>query len=139
MEPVVPSTGWGVTHLFFDYGAALFFPTQSESQTYRPRYGLSSYNFLQPFIMANAPAGQLTGLSGAGWLPVLDVLEEHAPAATPEMEQCLADMQQRGVDVSRQNYRYVAYVTCDTPEVIALAAEQAGKGRSTLIGQLEAM
>jgi hypothetical protein len=71
----------GIDHvLAFDLGSELsfFFYPQAESQGYRPRYGLSSYQQMN-LLLGNVPHAQFVNSLGVGWSPVLDV----APANDP--------------------------------------------------------
>lgn len=87
--------------LFLPTGWVLLtvFPPVAESQTYRPRYGLDSWespNYLQ----ANAPKAQLHGAVGLGWEPIQDVDGNRALEilrTTPHWAQCSAAVRRAGV------------------------------------------
>ena len=72
----------------------LFFTTNAEGQHYRPRYGLSSYNYAD-FVAHNAPAQQFEGSLGVGWAPAGDAffIDRQNPAVT----QCLDILAKGGV------------------------------------------
>ena len=65
----------GVDHvIFFELGAELsyfYFPL-AESQGYRPKYGIQSYQ-LPTLLVQNTPTAQFVGAEGIGWLPGDDV------------------------------------------------------------------
>ena len=65
----------GITHvLVLDLGSELsfFLLPQAESQGYRPRYGLSTYQNMN-LLMSNVPHVQFHNSRGVGWSPILDV------------------------------------------------------------------
>jgi hypothetical protein len=72
----------GVTHVIVMLEAAdavfLNFLVQAESQRFRPRYAVSTPQFLS-FHTDNAPHAQLVGSMGVGWMPGLDVLDPQDP------------------------------------------------------------
>jgi hypothetical protein len=103
----------GVTHLFLDNLASAFYPAQAESQGYRARYAVSSFNYLQPFLIGGAPKAQLSGMLGIGWLPHADVKDADDPGAFGSQAQCLADMRRATADISKRNYRFIAFTACD--------------------------
>jgi ABC-type branched-subunit amino acid transport system substrate-binding protein len=68
--------------LFFaSSGLAFIFMTAAESQGYRPKYGVSSADPPEP-LAGTAPAAQLAGTVGVGWVPAFDVPDSKpGPAA----------------------------------------------------------
>lgn len=117
----------GVTHLFLDRLAGVFYPSQAQSQDYYARYALSSQNFIQPFL-ANGPApAQLRGAMGVGWHPHIDVAQAQDPGALPGSARCIELMRNAGVDVSKRNYQFVATASCDGT-LLARESVRAGGG-----------
>lgn len=116
-----------VTHLFLDSTAALFYPAQAEQQHYYARFAVNSNDFIQPFLQATAPAAQLRGMMGLGWVPAQDVDLTHKPAPTPGQARCFKIMRDRGADVSQNNYQYTANTVCDS-FFIFLELARAGRG-----------
>lgn len=80
--------------LILDTGSpiTLFFTTHAESQNYRPRYGLNSFNYVDSAIQ-NAPKAQFETALGVGWLPASDAFDASKAAA----QQCLQIMSDAGV------------------------------------------
>ena len=82
----------GVDRLIFEPTAAvvpLLFFAAAESQSFRPRYTMSSYD-IPSFQDANAPGSQLSGSVAFGWLPAGDVDWEQQPQPlSPAAQQCI--------------------------------------------------
>jgi len=116
-----------VTHLFLDSSAALFYPPQAEQQHYYARYAVTSDDYIQPFLQDTAPAAQLRGMMGVGWVPAQDVDLTHKPAPDPGQARCFKIMKDRGADVSKNNYQYTANTVCDTV-FLFLELARAGHG-----------
>lgn len=112
----------GVNHvMIFDLNGllSLLFMTDSESQTYRPRYGLtsqSSGSHLADLLKGNAN-NQLKDARGIGWIPVLDLhTTEYGPnVGSPQRKTCRDIMvkggQQQGL--SSPGAELVALGQCD--------------------------
>lgn len=84
----------GVDRLILEPTSAvlpLLFFASAESQSYRPRYTMTSYD-LPSFQDANAPAGQLSGSVAFGWLPAGDVDWEQQPRPLPPPAQRCVDI-----------------------------------------------
>lgn len=64
----------GVTHVFSETTDIAFFASNAEQQKYRPRYAISTLSALTVLLSKNAPAAQLVGSLGVGWLPGFDVI-----------------------------------------------------------------
>jgi hypothetical protein len=103
----------GVTHLFLDTFAGLFYPPQAQNQQYFARYAVTTHNVLQPLVQGTAPSAQLRGMMGVGWVPAQDVDLAHNPGPNAGQTTCLNIMRQEGADLSKQNYQYVAEANCD--------------------------
>jgi ABC-type branched-subunit amino acid transport system substrate-binding protein len=74
----------GITHvLFIPSGGAipLLFLAAAESQSYRPKYGLSSAD-APYFLRDNLPKAQFTGAAGVGWAPPGDLGPAHPEGPT---------------------------------------------------------
>ena len=105
----------GVSKVLFVSGGnegnlMLLFATAAESQSYHPRYALTSA--VAPVIQEpNTPAGQLANAVGLGWLPSLDTTDTITTDAT---RRCTQDIRQ-GANVTPASGadRYFAYSTCD--------------------------
>jgi ABC-type branched-subunit amino acid transport system substrate-binding protein len=66
--------------LTLDYQGTLqyFFMNNAQSQQYHPRYGLATWSDAE-FLRANAPAAQLAGSTGIGWMPGYDLAVSQLP------------------------------------------------------------
>ncbi len=105
----------GVTHvLSLTFGSHLFFMTAAESQNYRPRYGLSSFDTPGVALQATAPKAQLRGSIGVGWWPVYDVDDQHDPNDNPQTKLCLEIMQKAGENTSSRLAQLSMLWYCDT-------------------------
>lgn len=82
----------GVDRLILEPTAAvvpLLFFAAAESQGFRPRYTMTSYD-IPAFQNANAPGSQLSGSVAFGWLPAGDVdWEEQPQPLPPAAQRCL--------------------------------------------------
>jgi hypothetical protein len=119
----------GITHVLFCDLGLFVFAEQAETQHYRPRYGVSTFNTPVLFLQGIVPDAQLAGAVGVGFIPSLDVDDAHdpGPAAMPAAAQCRAVAAKHGVSYSagRRFARAVLYDTCDIINVIASAAQTA--------------
>jgi hypothetical protein len=111
---VVKFRSAGVTHLFMDSGASLFYPPQAENQHYYARYAVTSNNFIQPFLQETQPKAQLRGMMGVGWIPHQDVDLRHNPGPTAGQAACFKIMREAGASLAKDNYQYVAETVCDS-------------------------
>lgn len=105
-------------------GHAFLFMPQAESQGYRPRYGLTSFN-MPEFLQNNVPKAQLVGAVGAGWTPTLDVAKSKAPGPAPPTLRCLDIMTKAGVELADRTAETYALSYCE-----ALFFLQAALGRA---------
>ncbi|HVE98107.1 MAG TPA: ABC transporter substrate-binding protein [Mycobacteriales bacterium] len=111
-------------------GTAIFFMSQAESQSYRPRYGLASPD--APSVLAqNLPASQLSGAMGSGWLPGIDVADAQGPPLTPAEKRCLAVHAKNGTSYATRNSAITALAFCDLMWLFERAARAAGPDLTT--------
>ena len=96
----------GITDVVFMGGdVSYLFANAAESQQYRPRYALTSYDF--PNLM---PTEQLHGAFGIGWHPTIDVTARRAP--TPGAARCDRALKGTGAVMDGTGSERL-YVTCD--------------------------
>jgi hypothetical protein len=112
----------GVTRVFDIAISPVAFMTTAESQQYRPRYGLNSSVGPQT-VKSLAPAAQLEGAVGVGWLPSADI-GSSAPV-TAAAERCLALMKQAQQDTSNSTTATLMTQWCDTGWFIQAAVNAA--------------
>lgn len=117
-----------ITHVMMCDIGLFVFATEAESQHYRPRYGVSTFNTPVLFLQGVVPAAQLVGAIGVGYDPTLDVDAQHDPtvSAMPAIATCLAIAKKSGV-VYPQDKRFahgVLYDTCDLITLIITAAKR---------------
>jgi ABC-type branched-subunit amino acid transport system substrate-binding protein len=90
----------------------LFIMTAAESQQYRPRYGLSSYD--QAVAQLDlVPRGQLEGMAGVGWMPLVDVSDYRSAAPNPRAEECFAILERAGVVTDGISPEFAALKACE--------------------------
>ncbi len=119
----------GIDHVMFvaTYGSAGFlFPTQAETQHYRPRYALSTMDFPQ-VITANAPKPQLARAVGAGWDPGWDVDVAQDPGDNSAQTQCLGIMRDAGVAPDQRAAVRRALGICDALFFLKAGLEKAAQ------------
>jgi hypothetical protein len=110
----------GVTHLMSSESDVLLFMEAADSQHYRPRYALTSYHAPAAQLQAFAPASQLVGSMGVGWLPTTDVDAGHNPGPVSGGEtRCRKVMHDAGQDISAATAAVVAFALCDGVHLIA--------------------
>lgn len=76
---------------------AIFYFPQAESQGFRPRYGVSSLEYLGR-LSADAPDAQLRDAVGVGWLPRFDVAPADDPGGSAAAAQCKEILRQAGLN-----------------------------------------
>jgi ABC-type branched-subunit amino acid transport system substrate-binding protein len=107
--------GDGVTRVILAEGSAagaLFFMRQADGQGYRPRYGLTSAQFLNT-LAANVPASQLTGSVALGWWPSGD-LPSDSVVRTPGRARCVAALARAGIHYAvNSSQEQTAFNQCD--------------------------
>jgi ABC-type branched-subunit amino acid transport system substrate-binding protein len=89
----------GVDHVMFAASGELpfFFMSQAESQSYRPRYGLTTNDVPDTQVGQGVPPAQFAGALAAGWQPSNDVGDSHDTDRRPGLTLCLAIMKKYGV------------------------------------------
>ncbi|MCU1600087.1 MAG: hypothetical protein JWO22_796 [Frankiales bacterium] len=116
----------GISHVIMCDLGLFVFAEQAETQHYRPRYGVSTFNTPILFLQGVVPDAQLAGALGSGFDPTLDVDDAHDPgnAALPAAAACRATAAQHGVSYGPQRRfaRGVLYDTCDILGLIVAAA-----------------
>ena len=106
--PVLKAASEGVDRvLFLCTACAGVVMTYADSQSYRPKYGLTSWNQINA-LAGSAPASQLEGSRAVGWSPLIDT-------GRPDMtnsgsKRCLAVMKEQAPDAASQ---LQAFSYCD--------------------------
>lgn len=89
------------------------FMTNAQQQGYHPLYGLASWSDTE-FLRANAPAAQLQGSTGIGWLPAYDLSVSQQPSDASR-QRCNAVMKAANMPpVQAQTDALIEYGACDT-------------------------
>ncbi len=130
---VLKMKGSGITHMLIpDAGQTLFMATAA-SQSYFPRYGITSDNGPTAALEPNVPAAVLHGAIGVGWSPSLDVSDANDPGDTSVAETtCKSIYTKAGFDfIGRRLAEAVAYSYCDGLRIISEGAV-AGVGLTPL-------
>jgi hypothetical protein len=110
----------GVTHVFSSESDVLLFMEAADSQHYRPRYALTSYHAPAAQLQGFAPATQLVGSMGVGWLPSTDVDAAHDPGPASDGEtSCRKVMHDAGQDITAATAAVVAFALCDGVRLVA--------------------
>jgi ABC-type branched-subunit amino acid transport system substrate-binding protein len=112
-----------VTHVIGDY-SVVNFTTAAESQHYRPRYALSTFNGGVAMKLFATP-GQMHGMVGIGWAPAGDVESDRDPG-TPAEATCRATMQKHGQSTSVRLAWFAMTWACDTFSFLASAIPASG-------------
>ena len=120
--------GNGVTHVISTDIELLAFQQNAESQHYRPRYGVNTFNAPQNNLESFAIGGQNGGAVGAGWSPAFDVsaANDPGPSATPGKSACAAIMATGKVQNSGRLAEAFSYAECDGMLLIAQGAAAGG-------------
>ncbi|MCW2544578.1 MAG: hypothetical protein JWM40_2130 [Frankiales bacterium] len=118
----------GVTHVLSDGANISLFMLQASTQTYRPRYAISSYSAPQPFVETLAPKDQLRGAVGIGSSPTLDVDLSEDPGPTPGSPWCLKALKAGGqtFNSGKRFAQAVAFALCDGLRMLAFAGKAGG-------------
>ena len=100
--------------MFVDWSGLLpyFFMPEADSQSYRPRYGLTSVD-IPHFLQVNVPAAQLAGAVGIGWMPAEDVDFPEDPGGNPAAATCLDIMDAAGQQLVERTTVTLALGYCD--------------------------
>jgi ABC-type branched-subunit amino acid transport system substrate-binding protein len=122
-----------VTHIIVMLPAAdavvLNFLVNAESQRYRPRYALSTPQFLG-FHADNAPHAQLVGSLGIGWLPGLDVDEQQDPGDVGGGQAACRAALAKGGQTFSGDHRFALALALGMCDGIHMVAEGARAGKS---------
>jgi hypothetical protein len=120
--------GNGVTHIIVTDLELTAFQNSAQSQQYKPRYGISSYNDPYTNLETLSPQGANNGAMGIGWAPAYDVSDANDPGATGEgQKRCLALMAKANQTFSgRRTAKLFALATCDS---LLLGVQGAASGR----------
>jgi Tfp pilus assembly protein FimT len=119
----------GVTHVIVTDVELLAFQSSAQSQQYKPRYGVSSYNALYTNVETSplAPPGAQNGAMGVGWAPALDVGESQDPHASPGKAACEKVMTAGKQNLSGKRLaQVIAYSFCDVIELLQQGASTSG-------------
>ena len=124
--------GKNVTHLIVTDVELTAFQMSAETQRYRPRYGISTYNDpytnLETDGLATNDANN--GAMGIGWLPAYDVGQAQDPPASAGTQHCKKLMTQAGQTLNNKRLASAyAFSLCDAFTLISRGA-QAGGGFS---------
>jgi hypothetical protein len=115
----------GVTHVLTN-GSLTFFGPAANSQGYRPRLGVSSYDGLTLAIQTNRPES-LRGALGAGFLPHIDVEQANAPKdVSPQEVRCRKIMEKAGQPASARQTMYSMLTICEDFWLIEEALKRGG-------------
>ncbi|MCU1594181.1 MAG: hypothetical protein JWO12_1573 [Frankiales bacterium] len=119
-----------VTHVIVCDLGLFVFAEQAESQHYRPRYGISTFNTPVLFLQGTVQPAQLAGSLGLGFIPTLDVDDAHDPSKQdfPSATACrdIAAKSNLSYTPDRRFARAVLYDTCDIVGLIVTGAKSAG-------------
>jgi hypothetical protein len=128
----------GITHILTN-GLLSFIPRVADTQNYRPRYGVSSWDSLQ-VAAGTAPARQFAGAVGIGWTPSVDVDAAHDPGPSVAGRQCLALMRAAGQDTSDRTTAAVMESSCEQFGLLRAAlANAVGLGPTVLRDGVESL
>jgi hypothetical protein len=106
----------GVTNVMFAApggGGPYYFMATANSQGYKPRYALSTWD-APTVVQTLAPAEQLKGTVGQGFVPVLDVDAARDPGGTPATKQCADMYKAASFDTNNRLAVGQMYWACDT-------------------------
>jgi hypothetical protein len=110
----------------------LVFMNNAESQGYRPTYINQGFGAAFEAQGGAVPQAQQKNLHGFGWMPGIDVNQQHQPyPKTPQQVACLTKLNHQGLTPAAYNDFMFAYVTCDSLDLYAKALALTG-GRSGL-------
>jgi hypothetical protein len=117
----------GITHVLYCDLTLFAVAQQAESQHYRPRYGVSTFNTPVLFLQGLVSDSQLAGSVGVGFAPTLDVDAQHdlASGGPAGEAACRALAKRHGVTYSgsRRLAQGILYDTCDILALVVSAAK----------------
>ncbi|HUR51443.1 MAG TPA: hypothetical protein VMZ11_04905 [Mycobacteriales bacterium] len=108
--------GNGVTHVIVADLELTAFQNSAQSQQYKPRYGITSYNDPYTNLESLSPKGANNGALGIGWAPAYDVSDANDPGSTgPGEKRCMALQEKAGQRFSgKRTARLYALAACDS-------------------------
>jgi ABC-type branched-subunit amino acid transport system substrate-binding protein len=104
----------GITNVMFAApggGGPDYFMTTAQSQHYKPRYALSSWD-VPAVVQSLAPAAQLQGTVGQGYSPIVDVNAASDPGQTAS-QACLNVYKAAQADTTNRLTVATMYLACD--------------------------
>lgn len=125
---VLQFRGNGVDHVLSTDSALFAFQLQASSQSYMPRYGITSLNAPVTFLQTNGGPQQNAGDIGVGWAPTLDVDDANDPGVISSGQaRCNSILAKAQQNLSGKRLgRAVAYAFCDGLFLIAGGAKAGG-------------
>jgi hypothetical protein len=120
--------GNNVTHVIVADLELTAFQNSAQSQQYKPRYGITSYNDPYTNLETLSPRGANNGALGIGWAPAYDVSDRNDPGPTgPAYTRCLKLQEKAGQRFTgKRTAKLFALAACDS---ILLAVEGARYAR----------
>lgn len=116
----------GITHVLYCDLGLFVFAQQAESQGYRPRYGISTFNTPILFLQGTVSNSQLAGSMGVGFAPTLDVdaSRDPGPEGPPGEAACRAMAKRAGLTYG-PNQRLAQGILYDTCDIFRLIVDSA--------------
>lgn len=104
------------------------FQNSAQSQQYKPRYGISTYNDPYTNLETLSPKGANNGAMGIGWAPAYDVSDSNDPGSTGSGQaRCLKANAAAGQDFTgKRTAKLFALAACDSIYLAAAGAANAG-------------
>ncbi|MCU1601241.1 MAG: hypothetical protein JWO22_1950 [Frankiales bacterium] len=111
------------------------FQNSAQTQQYKPRYGISTYNDPYTNLESLSPKGANNGALGIGWAPAYDVSDSNDPGITGKGEStCLALNKAAGQNFSgKRTALLFALAACDSILLTIEGAKAGGGLRSDAI------
>lgn len=108
--------GNGVDHIIVADLELTAFQNSAQTQQYKPRYGISSYNDPYTNLETLSPKGANNGALGIGWAPAYDVSDANDPGPTgPGERTCLQLMAKAGQTFAgKRTAKLFALAACDS-------------------------
>ncbi len=121
--------GNGVDHIIVADLELTAFQNSAQTQQYKPRYGISTYNDPYTNLETLSPKGANNGALGIGWAPAYDVSDQNDPGSTGKGEAtCLALNKAAGQNFSgKRTARLFAFAACDAL-LLSVEGAKAGGG-----------
>jgi ABC-type branched-subunit amino acid transport system substrate-binding protein len=119
-----------VTHVIAN-GAVVLLAPVAESQHYRPRYAISSWDapaFTASTLASGGAEAQLHGARGAGYIPSADVEARQDPGdVSPAVGHCRQVMKRAGQDTSSRTTFLVMLINCEQLSFVDRALNAVGQ------------